>query len=43
MEGDSVDFCTADVTTRYDAIDPQVEGVVDRVAAIDKHVSRRPV
>src|SRR3954467_11794403 len=40
MEGDSVDFCTSDVTARYDAIDPAVEGVVDRVAAIDKHISR---
>ena len=40
MDGDSIDVCTNEFTARYDAIDPQVEGVVDRVAAIDKHVSR---
>ena len=27
--GDSVDFCIADVVSQYDAIDPEVEGVVD--------------
>src|SRR3954469_22202669 len=38
MDGDSVDFCITDVASRFDAIDPAVEGVVDRVAAIDKHL-----
>src|SRR3954468_2660847 len=38
--GDSVDFCIADIGSRYSVIDPEVEGVVDRVAAINKHVSR---
>jgi DNA-binding MarR family transcriptional regulator len=37
---DSVDFCIADVVSQYDAIDVEVEGVVDRVAAINKHISR---
>jgi DNA-binding MarR family transcriptional regulator len=41
MDGtDSVDFCIQDVVTQYAAIDPQVEGVVDRMSAIDKHISR---
>src|SRR3954447_15684333 len=39
MDGDSVDFCITDIASRFDAIDPAVEGVVDRVAAIDKHLS----
>jgi DNA-binding MarR family transcriptional regulator len=39
-ESDSVDFCIADITSRYSQIDPEVEGVVDRVAAIGKHVNR---
>lgn len=39
-ESDSVDFCTADITSRYDAIDPAVEGAVGRISAINKHVSR---
>jgi DNA-binding MarR family transcriptional regulator len=38
--GDSVDFCIADVVELYDVIDPEVEGVVDRVAAINKHLGR---
>jgi DNA-binding MarR family transcriptional regulator len=38
--GDSVEFCIADIGSRYSVIDPEVEGVVDRVAAINKHVSR---
>jgi DNA-binding MarR family transcriptional regulator len=37
---DSVDFCIADVASHYAAIDPAVEGVVDRVAAINKHIGR---
>ena len=37
---DSVDVCIADVVELYDAIDPEVEGVVDRVAAINKHLGR---
>jgi len=37
---DSVDFCIADVVSQYDAIDPEVEGVVDRIAAINKHLGR---
>lgn len=37
---DSVDFCTADVTSRYREIDPQVEGVVGRIGAIEKHLQR---
>jgi len=39
-DSDSVDFCTVDIAGHYDAIDPEVEGVVDRVAAISKHLSR---
>lgn len=38
--GDSVDFCIADIASKYDVIDPQVEGVVDRVTAISKHLGR---
>ena len=37
---DSVDFCITDIASKYDAIDPEVEGVVDRVAAINKHLGR---
>jgi len=37
---DSVDFCIADVVSQYDAIDPEVEGVVDRINAINKQVGR---
>lgn len=37
---DSVDVCTADITSRYEEIDPEVEGVVSRVSAINKHVGR---
>lgn len=41
MDGsDSVDVCTVDITSRYAEIDPEVEGVVSRVSAINKHVSR---
>jgi DNA-binding MarR family transcriptional regulator len=36
--GDSVDFCITDITSRFAAIDPEVEGVVDRITAIDKHL-----
>ena len=38
--GDSVDFCIADVVSQYDAIDPEVEGVVDRISAISKQLGR---
>jgi DNA-binding MarR family transcriptional regulator len=38
--GDSVDFCIADVISQYDAIDPDVEGVVDRITAINKQLGR---
>ena len=38
--GDSVDFCITDIASKYDVIDPQVEGVVDRVTAISKHLGR---
>ena len=37
---DSVDFCIDDIASKYAAIDPEVEGVVDRVAAINKHLGR---
>jgi DNA-binding MarR family transcriptional regulator len=40
LMGDSVDFCITDVASHYDAIDPEVEGVVDRVNAINKQVGR---
>jgi DNA-binding MarR family transcriptional regulator len=39
-DGDSVDFCIDDIGSRYSVIHPEVEGVVDRVSAINKHVSR---
>jgi DNA-binding MarR family transcriptional regulator len=39
-DSDSVEFCIVDIGSRYDVIHPEVEGVVDRVAAIDKHVSK---
>ena len=38
--GDSVDFCITDIASHYDVIDPAVEGVVDRVTAINKHLGR---
>src|SRR3954464_12879839 len=37
---DSIDFCTIDIASRYPQIDPEVEGVVGRLSAINKHVSR---
>jgi len=37
---DSVDFCTVDIASRYAQIDPEVEGVVGRLSAINKHISR---
>lgn len=37
---DSVDACTAAVLSRYPEIHPEVEGVVDRMSAIGKHISR---
>ena len=41
MDGsDSVDFCTVDIASRFSQIDPEVEGVVGRLSAINKHISR---
>jgi DNA-binding MarR family transcriptional regulator len=37
---DSVDFCTVDIASLYPQIDPDVEGVVGRLSAINKHISR---
>jgi DNA-binding MarR family transcriptional regulator len=38
---DSVDACIDEIASHYpEAIHPEVEGVVDRVAAIHKHVQR---
>src|SRR3954467_10593282 len=37
---DSIDFCTADITSRSPQIDPEVEGVVGRLSSINKHISR---
>jgi DNA-binding MarR family transcriptional regulator len=37
---DSVDFCIDDITCRFSVIDPVVEGVVDRMATINKHIGR---
>jgi DNA-binding MarR family transcriptional regulator len=39
-DADSVDFCVTDVTSRYAAIHPEVEGVISRLSAISKHVNR---
>src|SRR4051794_30749323 len=35
---DSVDFCIGDITSRYSVIQPEVEGVVDRIGTINKHL-----
>ena len=41
MDGsDSVDFCTVDIASQFSQIDPEVEGVVGRLSAINKHISR---
>lgn len=40
LMGDSVDFCIDDVASHYDAINPEVEGIVDRMVAVNKHVGR---
>src|SRR5437763_16354534 len=41
MDGsDSIDFCTVDIASRYPQINPDVEGVVGRLSAINKHISR---
>jgi DNA-binding MarR family transcriptional regulator len=37
---DSVDVCITDMATHYAAIDLEVEGVVDRINAINKHINR---
>jgi len=37
---DSVDECVADITSRYDEVDPEVEGVVDRMSSIRTHITR---
>lgn len=38
---DSVEFCIADMTSHYSEINPEVEGVVDRVASISKHLGNQ--
>ncbi len=38
--GDSVDYCVVEITERYPEIDPDVEGVIDRMSTIQKHASR---
>jgi DNA-binding MarR family transcriptional regulator len=37
---DSVDFCIGDITSRYAEIQPEIEGVISRLSAINKHVNR---
>ena len=37
---DSVDVCTADITSHYPVIDSAVEGAVSRIAAIGKYLAR---
>jgi DNA-binding MarR family transcriptional regulator len=37
---DSTDFCVADITSRFPQIDPEVEGIIDRLDAIQKHATR---
>jgi DNA-binding MarR family transcriptional regulator len=37
---DSVDFCVADIGSRFPQIDQEVEGVVDRLSTIQKHATR---
>jgi DNA-binding MarR family transcriptional regulator len=37
---DSVDTCTTDILSRYPSIDPDVEGIVDRLSTINKHASK---
>ncbi len=37
---DSVDFCTTDILSRYPSIDPDVEGIVDRLSTIQKHAAK---
>jgi len=37
---DSVDYCIADIASKYDVINSEVEGIVDRVSAINKHLGR---
>jgi DNA-binding MarR family transcriptional regulator len=37
---DSADFCVSDLLSRYPQIDPDVEGVVDRLQMINKHSAR---
>jgi DNA-binding MarR family transcriptional regulator len=37
---DSVDVCTVDIASHYPQIDPEVEGAVSRMSAINKHVQR---
>jgi DNA-binding MarR family transcriptional regulator len=38
---DSVDVCITDITSRYAQIHPEVEGVVDRMTSIGKHLNRQ--
>ena len=35
---DSIDFCISDMTSHYSQINPEVEGVVDRMSTINKHL-----
>jgi DNA-binding MarR family transcriptional regulator len=37
---DSIDVCTADAMARYREIDREVEGIVDRIATINKYETR---
>jgi DNA-binding MarR family transcriptional regulator len=37
---DSIDFCTVDITSHYRQINPEVEGVVSRMGAIGRHLTR---
>src|ERR1044072_2324270 len=37
---DSMDFCITEITGRYPEINPEVEGVVDRLCAINKHAGK---
>ena len=37
---DSVDLCTTDILSSYPSIDPDVEGIVDRLGTIQKHATR---
>src|ERR1700739_3684060 len=40
VKQDSVDACVADITAHFAAIDPDVEGAVDGIDVIGKHIGR---